>query len=89
MAIQEISREYTDYKQIIYDRLKKEFSEDLKKWNAELLKDSIIIRFLSPEIMFQCGKKHNSNLISKKFSMIFVPRYFAVLSQFKKLIEEN
>ncbi|MCZ0931618.1 MAG: OmpA family protein, partial [Oligoflexia bacterium] len=86
-AIQEISKEYTDYKQIIYDHLKKEFNEDLKKWDAELLKDPIVIRFLSPEIMFHAGK----STIQPRYRGIlqdFCPRYFTVLNRFKKLIEE-
>ena len=87
LAIQEISKEYIDYKQIIYEKLKKEFNQDLKKWSAELLKDPIVIRFLSPEIMFQSGKSdlqpHFKNILYD-----FCPRYFTVLNQFKKLIEE-
>ena len=86
-AIQEISKEYTDYKQIIYDHLKKEFDEDLKKWGAELLKDPIVIRFLSPEIMFHAGK----STIQPRYKSVlhnFCPRYFTVLNRFKKLIEE-
>ena len=86
-AIHEITKEYTDHKQIIYDQLKKEFDKDLKKWGVKLLKDPIIIRFLSPDIMFHAGKStiqpHFKNILQD-----FCPRYFTVLNQFKKLIEE-
>ncbi|MDE0091927.1 MAG: OmpA family protein [Oligoflexia bacterium] len=86
-AIQEISKEYVDHKQIIYDLLKNEFEQDLKKWSAELLKDPIVIRFLSPEIMFHAGK----STIQPQFKNIlldFCPRYFSILNKFQKLIEE-
>ena len=86
-AIHEISKEHTDHKQIIYDLLKEEFDKDLKKWGAKLLKDPIVIRFLSPEIMFHSGK----STIQPYFKNIlfeFCPRYFSVLSRFKKRIEE-
>ena len=86
-AIHEITKEYTDHKQIIYDQLKKEFDKDLKKWGAKLVKDPIIIRFLSPDIMFHAGKSsiqpHFKNILQD-----FCPRYFTVLNKFTKLIEE-
>lgn len=87
LAIREITQEYTDHKQIIYERLKEEFDKDLKKWHAELLKDPIVIRFVSPDIMFHAGKSS----IQPHFRQIlhdFCPRYFTVLNKFKKLIEE-
>ena len=86
-AIKEVNKEYVDHKQIIYDHLKEEFSEDLKRWEAELLNDPIVIRFLSPEIMFHAGK----STIQPRFKNIlrdFCPRYFTVLNQFQKYIEE-
>ena len=86
-AIQKVNKEYVDHKQIIYDQLNKEFNKDLKKWDAELVKDPIVFRFLSPEIMFHAGK----STIQPQFKKIltdFCPRYFTVLNQFKKMIEE-
>ena len=86
-AIHEISKEYTDHKQVIYDQLKKEFDKDLKKWGAELVKDPIVIRFLSPEIMFHAGKS-TIQPIFKSILYDFCPRYFTILSRFDNLIEE-
>lgn len=86
-AVREINKEYIDYKEVIYDSLKREFKEDLKKWEAELQKDPIVIRFLSPDIMFHSGKSD----IQPRFKKIlhdFCPRYFSVLSRFQKIIEE-
>ena len=87
LAIKEINKEYIDYKDIIYEKLKKEFDQDLKKWSAVLLKDPIVIRFLSPEIMFQAGKSELQPYF-KNILYDFCPRYFTVLNQFKKFIEE-
>ena len=86
-TIQEISKESIDHKKIIYDALKKEFDKDLEKWDAELLKNPIVIRFLSPEIMFHSGKSTIQPYF-KNILMDFCPRYFTVLSQLKNTIEE-
>ena len=52
-----------------------------------MLKDPVIIRFLSPDIMFLSGKSSLQPRF-KKILQDFCPRYFSVLSQFKKSIEE-
>ena len=33
-----------------------EFRADLSAWNAEIEKETLTIRFLSPEILFESGK---------------------------------
>ena len=86
-AIHEISKQHTNHKQIIYDLLKKEFDKDLKKWQAELLKDPITIRFLSPDVMFHAGKSTIQPYF-KNILLDFCPRYLSILNQFKSLIEE-
>lgn len=77
---------YIEIKNKIYQKLYKAFSSDLKKWNAELNKDSLTIRFLSPQIMFTAGK----STIKPKFKTIlnnFCPRYFKILSGLKNIKE--
>ena len=86
-AIQEISKEHIDHKQVIYDALKKEFDKDLKKWRAELLRNPITIRFLSPNIMFHSGKSGIQPYF-KNILLDFCPRYFSILKQSKNIIEE-
>ena len=86
-VIRQASQEYVDHQKTIYESLQKEFSKDLKKWEAELLKDPVIIRFLSPDIMFLSGKS-NIQPQFKKILQDFCPRYFSVLSKFRKSIEE-
>ena len=68
-------------KDIIHKALCEEFHKDLPIWNAELIKDSLVIRFLSPQIMFNPGKI----IIKPKFKKIlsdFCPRYLKLLYEF-------
>jgi outer membrane protein OmpA-like peptidoglycan-associated protein len=59
----------------------KEFLTDLKKWEARITDDNIII-FNSPTVLFQSGK----SIIKKDFKTIlndFFPRYIKILSSLK------
>ena len=40
----------------LYKDLYAEFKDDLPKWNAELEKDTLLIRFKSPEVLFDQGE---------------------------------
>ena len=82
-----ISQQYVIKKESIIKKLKEEFKEDFEKWDAKIIEEFLIIRFLSPDVMF---KKENS-LIKDKFKVIlndFCPRYFQTLYEFKEGIEE-
>jgi len=79
-------KNYVKNKNLIYQNLYNEFHRDLKKWNAELIKDSLVIRFLSPQIMFNQGEI----VIKPKFQKIlsnFCPRYFKLLYKFEVVDE--
>ncbi len=86
--IDKITEKHKNYKEIIAKRLKTEFQYDLKKWNAIIPQDnSLTIRFLSPDIMFNAG----SSMIKKEFKNIlsdFCPRYFKILYNLRKEINE-
>ena len=85
--VQKITREYINYKEKIYEELIRVFQKDLKKWKAEITKESLVIRFLSPRVMFNPMK----SVIKPEFEKIlsnFCPRYFKVLYNFKEFIEE-
>ena len=86
--IDKITKKYKNHKEIIAKRINKEFQHDLKKWNAIIPKDnSLTIRFLSPDIMFNAG----SSIIKKEFKNIlsdFCPRYFKILYELRKEINE-
>lgn len=84
--IDDVAKQYAIDKALIYESLYKEFHRDLKKWNADLIKDSLIIRFLSPQIMFNPAQSD----IKPKFQTIlsdFCPRYFRLLSRFSSIAE--
>lgn len=62
----------------IESRIKSEFEEDFKKWNAELVGD-LTIRFKDTHIMFRVG----SSKIKPEFAQLldsFIPRYIAIVS---------
>lgn len=65
-----------------------EFSKDLKRWEAEITNNNIIV-FNSPKVLFRSGKSR----IKSKFKYIlndFFPRYIKVLSskKYKNEIDE-
>ena len=63
----------------IYLELQNEFSNDLEKWNAIILPETLTIKFLNPDILFQTG----SAALSPQFETIlndFMPRYIRLLS---------
>lgn len=84
-----IATEYTDIKEDLYNNLLIEFKDDLKKWNAELSKKDLSIRFKEPDVLFQKNKDEVKPLFSSIISDFF-PRYIRVLSKedFKVTIEE-
>ena len=75
-------------KKKINERLDKEFSDEEKlKWNMEIIYDENIVRFNTPEIMFD----QSSGQIKDMFKEIineFFPRYINILIDFKSLVKE-
>lgn len=83
----EIAVTYEKTKNAIYDELLLEFKNDLEKWDAEIDKQSLAIRFKEPDVLFNVGKTE----IKEKFKIIldnFFPRYIKVLKQYQPDIEE-
>jgi len=83
----EIAVTYEKTKTAIYDQLKIEFKDDLKKWNAEIDQQSLAFRFQEPDILFNVGDAE----VKDKFKVIlddFFPRYIKVLKQYQLDIEE-
>jgi outer membrane protein OmpA-like peptidoglycan-associated protein len=86
--VTEIVTEWQDSELEIYKALEREFKDDLPKWNAEIDRDSLTIRFLSPEILFKAGK---ADLTDDFKSVLedFIPRYVVLLiSRFDTKIDE-
>ena len=76
--IQEVAVTYNKLQNKLYDDLNLEFEEDLKRWNAEIDKASLSVRFKSPDILFNMG----SASLKPEFKNIladFFPRFIAIL----------
>ena len=83
----EIAGTYTKTKDEIYDRLKTEFEDDLKNWNAEIDKQSLSVRFQQPDVLFNTGEA----ALKDQFKTIlndFFPRYVKILKKYQADIEE-
>jgi outer membrane protein OmpA-like peptidoglycan-associated protein len=80
--IEDIAKQYRETKIEIYNDLTKEFSKDLKKWDAYIDEDTLSVKFNEPDIFFKQG----SSELNKKFKNIledFFPRYIKILSSKK------
>lgn len=79
-----------DFKSVegqIYEALLVEFEKDLAGWDAEILRDNLIFRFKSPEVLFPANEYN----LTPEFESIlseFVPRYVGVLQNFSTYIDE-
>jgi len=77
--IKNVAIAYSEIKDALYEDLNREFQNDLSKWNAQLLKNDLTIRFLEPEVLFATG----SSELKPKFQLIlqdFFPRYVRILT---------
>jgi outer membrane protein OmpA-like peptidoglycan-associated protein len=71
----------------IYKSLFTEFEGDLDKWNAEIDRETLSIRFKAPDVLFDAAKA----TLKPRFRDIladFFPRYMRVLYGYKDAIEE-
>ncbi|MDA7792475.1 OmpA family protein [bacterium] len=86
--VTEIVTEWQDAELEIYKALEREFRGDLLRWNAEIERETLTIRFLSPEILFKAGQAD----LSETFETVlqnFMPRYIDLLiSKFDTEIDE-
>jgi outer membrane protein OmpA-like peptidoglycan-associated protein len=87
--IKTVAVAYTDTRDALYEALRKEFSPDLPRWHAQLLKEDLTLRFSEPEILFAEG----SSELKPAFKQIlddFFPRYVRILTspKFRSVISE-
>ena len=85
--IKEVAVAYQENQVELYQALVGEFQGDLKKWDADIEKETLSFQFRSPDVLFDTGK------ISLKpaFQDIlkdFFPRYLNVLMRFRDSIDE-
>lgn len=87
--IKEIAVTYNRLQNDLYSDLEKEFSEDLKNWNAVIERQSLSVRFESPDVLFQSGA-YEIKPVFKKILTDFFPRYVGILTsdKYKSDIEE-
>jgi outer membrane protein OmpA-like peptidoglycan-associated protein len=77
--IKNVAVAYSEIKDALFEDLNKEFSMDLAKWKAQLLKNDLAIRFSEPEVLFATG----SSELKPEFQAIlqdFFPRYVRILT---------
>ena len=77
--IKEVAIAYNEVRDQLYADLEREFRADLPKWNAELIKADLAIRFTEPEVLFAQG----SSDLKPQFQEIlrdFFPRYVRILT---------
>lgn len=77
--IKEVAIAYSEIKDQLYEDLKSEFKDDLPRWNAQLIKEDLSIRFTEPEVLFAQG----SSELKPEFQEIltnFFPRYIHILT---------
>lgn len=78
--IKEIAVTYNTLQTELYDDLITEFDEDINKWNAEIDKQTLSIKFNAPEVLFNSG----SSILKSEFKKIlnnFFPRYIKILTK--------
>jgi outer membrane protein OmpA-like peptidoglycan-associated protein len=84
--IEDVVENWAGIRLKIYDELKKEFEDDLEKWNAEI-DNNLTLRFNEPDMLFSNGKAN----LKKEFRLIlddFWPRYLAILQKYDHNISE-
>jgi len=81
-TIQEILMNYNNNKQKIYDSLYEEFKSELNTWNAEIVRDTLSIKFNNPKTLFD-KSDYTLNGGFKNILNNFFPRYINRLLEFR------
>lgn len=87
LTITEIAVAWQEQENKIFEALLEEFKDDLPTWNAEIERDTLLIRFKAPDVLFETGRA----VIRSRFTSIlsdFFPRYVRVLAPFRNSIDE-
>jgi len=87
--VRQVAVAYNEIKDALFEELQAEFKNDLPKWNAQIIKEDLSIRFMEPEVLFATG----SSELKPEFRDIlasFFPRYVRILTspRFKGSISE-
>jgi outer membrane protein OmpA-like peptidoglycan-associated protein len=76
-----------ELREAIYLALEDEFRADLPRWNAELDRPTLTLRFREPEVLFDLNSAHIKPLFEAILSD-FLPRYVKQLAPFQEVIRE-
>lgn len=89
LRMESIAKDYRNVQEEIYNDLYNEFKDDLIKWNAELYKDTLTIRFNEPDVLFEQGQSELKDQY-KGILDDFFPRYVKILynEKYRNDIEE-
>ena len=85
--IKEVAVAYQSNQVALYDALQHEFGKDLKRWNADIDKETLSFQFKSPDILFGLGSS-SMRFEFKDVLSDFFPRYMKVLRDFHQSINE-
>ena len=80
--IRDIAITYQKMQTELYNDLDKEFHDDLIKWNAELDRSSLSIRFREPDVLFEPARVEVRPAFKEILSDFF-PRYIGILMSAK------
>lgn len=85
--IKEVAVAYQENQVELYNALHDEFKNDLKRWDADIEKDTLSFEFKSPDVLFDTGKITLKPAF-KEILNNFFPRYLGVLMNFRDSIDE-
>jgi len=80
--VRQVAVAYSKIKDALFEDLRAEFKNDLPKWQAQIIKEDLSIRFTEPEVLFATG----SSELKPEFKAIlssFFPRYVRILTSAK------
>lgn len=85
--MREVAVAYREGQVAIDQALRREFENDLEKWDAAIDAENLTFEFRSPEVLFEAG----AIALQSRFAAIlddFFPRYLGVLRTFETVIDE-
>lgn len=85
--IKEVAVAYQENQVDLYEALISEFKEDLKRWDADIEKETLSFQFKSPDVLFDTGKISLKPAFQEILTDFF-PRYLEVLMSFRDSIDE-
>ena len=87
--IEEVAITYNNLQNKLYEDLNSEFQEDLKRWGAEIDKQTLSVKFKSPKTLFPKGSAKMKQKFKSDLAEFF-PRFIQILyrDEYKNDIEE-